>query len=352
MRWQAAAPISNGAAATPVAVAVAAPFEPMSVGGEVAGSGRPVILIPGLSCPGSVWAETVAHLSGMQTHVLTLSGFARRAIDQPLIATVRAELATYIRDRHLDHPIVIGHSMGGFLAYALAEAEPDLVGPVVIVDAGLALGSENGAVAMATQMRDSWLAMPHDKFAQTTRAFFSNMITDAGKLAWVSDEVVRSDQRTMANAFFDLMTTDLRPDAGKIHAPLLLVAADEFRIRPSSRRRPGDRREPERCDSPHSPLRDARRSRELVPRDRRLPGRASGRALTTPRQALIGELRQPAQVAARPGRAAREPYPGRTCSSAPPPSSPRSASSAPACRRLPVTTSFQVTTTTRRLMVW
>jgi hypothetical protein len=56
-----------------------AAFTPTSFGVEVSGAGRPVILIPGLGCPGSIWQATVAHLApAAQVHVLTLAGFAGR----------------------------------------------------------------------------------------------------------------------------------------------------------------------------------------------------------------------------------------------------------------------------------
>ncbi|MBC7510822.1 MAG: hypothetical protein H7320_19065 [Ferruginibacter sp.] len=41
----------------------------------VTGKGQPVILIPGFSCSGDVWKETVNHLKNKyQCHVLTLAG--------------------------------------------------------------------------------------------------------------------------------------------------------------------------------------------------------------------------------------------------------------------------------------
>src|SRR5262245_61908149 len=55
---------------------------------EVRGDGRPVILIPGLACPGAVWDGTVEHLRDHQTHALTLAGFAGQPrIDPPLMRT-------------------------------------------------------------------------------------------------------------------------------------------------------------------------------------------------------------------------------------------------------------------------
>ena len=47
---------------------------------QVTGTGRPILLIPGLASSGDTWTTTVAHLGGRFTcHVLTLAGFAGTA---------------------------------------------------------------------------------------------------------------------------------------------------------------------------------------------------------------------------------------------------------------------------------
>ncbi len=204
-----------------------APFEPTSFSVAVSGHGRPIILIPGLGCPGSVWSATVAHFADAETHVLTLAGFAGRPpIDAPLSATVRRELAAYIRDRHLDHPIVIGHSLGGFIALWLAEAEPELVGPTIAVDAPPALGSDPGSIAMAVQQGAQWKAMTRSDFADATRDMFLAMANDARTVTPVIAEVVRSDRRAFADAYVELFHTDLRADLPRIQARVLVVLAD------------------------------------------------------------------------------------------------------------------------------
>lgn len=217
---------SPPAASAPEAAAVA--FQPTAFGVTVAGRGRPVILIPCLGCPGSIWTPTVGHLgANVQTHVLTLSGFAGRpAIDKPLIATARAELAVYIRDRHLDHPIVIGHSLGGFLVYWLAATEPELVGPIVTVDQPPAIGAFPGALDDAGRQRDSWKQMAPKDFQDAVRGFFATMANEPARLEPLLREIVRSDQRSFADAYYELVATDLRPDLTKIKAPLLAIVAD------------------------------------------------------------------------------------------------------------------------------
>ena len=208
---------------------VEAPFEPTAFGVSVHGHGRPMILIPGLGCPGSLWDATVAHLDGYETHVVTLAGFAGQPpIDGPLGATARAELAAYIRDRKLDHPIIVGHSLGGFLAYWLAASEPELVGPTIVVDSAAALGGEDRDANVATgqQARDMWATATDDQFAAQVHDIFSQMSAAPDRLAPTLVEVMKSDRRALGDAIAEQYATDLRPELAKIRAPVLLVLAD------------------------------------------------------------------------------------------------------------------------------
>lgn len=212
----------------PVQVEARAAFEPTSFAVAVSGHGRAVILIPGLGCPGSVWDETVVHFGGrVETHVLSLAGFAGRPpIQGPLSSTVRDELAHYIRDRKLDHPVVIGHSMGGFIAYWLAETEPDLVGSLIVVDAAPAMAGDVKPGA-AKDITDGWRTATDTEFARGTREFFATMANDKVKLEPVIVAVARSDKRAFADAFDELFSTDIRSDLATIHVPTLIVLADD-----------------------------------------------------------------------------------------------------------------------------
>lgn len=219
-------------AATPVA----AGSEPRSFRVEVSGDGPPMILIPGLASSGETWATTVAHLGSRYTcHVLTLAGFAGvPPIEEPLLATVRVELAEYIAARHLERPIIVGHSLGGTLALGLAVDHPELVGAVVVVD-GLPFFA--GAQMQANTVEDAQPAIA------AMRVYMSTMTTaqydryvsagTATRFMAASDadhETIKrwsraSDPRTVGNAMADLYGIDLRADLARVQSPTLVLGS-------------------------------------------------------------------------------------------------------------------------------
>jgi N-formylmaleamate deformylase len=215
--------LGSSAAAAPPAFSVA-----------VSGHGPPVVLIPGLACGGDVWRTTVARYgAGHELHVLTLAGFAGQPVGEtPLLPAVRRELAAYIRAHHLVRPVVVGHSLGGFVALWLAATEPDLVGGVVVVDAVPFLpalmqpGATIDAVKpQADAMRTMLGALTPAQFAAQNRRSLDAMITAPRDVDAVAATSRRSDPKAVAEAMYEVMTTDLTPLLGKIRAPTLILAA-------------------------------------------------------------------------------------------------------------------------------
>jgi pimeloyl-ACP methyl ester carboxylesterase len=201
---------------------------------EVFGHGRPMILIPGYSSSGDTWKSTVAHFQDQYTcHVLTLAGFAGMPpIASPLLSTVRDDLTTYIRQNRLEKPVIIGHSLGGTLALELAARSPELVGPLVIVDAlpfmaGPAFQVKNlddakpGLAAMHAYM----LALTPEQYAENARsaASFKHMVTSSSDLELLKQWVLATDPRTAAEAMYELFSRDLRPELSNISAPTLVL---------------------------------------------------------------------------------------------------------------------------------
>ena len=200
---------------------------PTSFGVVVHGHGRPVILIPGLGCPASVWDGTVAHLAGdHEVHVIAMAGFAGRpAIDGPLSATVRVELARYIRDQHLDHPVIIGHSLGGFIAFWLAASEPELVGPTIIADAAPNMFAEADPRDVAASAAH-WRGLSAAQFPIAIAQYYGAMSNDRKLVDGLIAAAARSDQRAFVDALVEMARTDVRPQMKAITVPVLDIVAE------------------------------------------------------------------------------------------------------------------------------
>jgi pimeloyl-ACP methyl ester carboxylesterase len=199
--------------------------KPRTFVAKVSGTGRAVIFIPGLGCPGEMWDGTIAKLHGVQAHVLTLAGFAGLPpVKPPLAASVRKELIRYIRGNHLDHPIVVGHSLGGTIAYWVAETAPDLIGGAIVIDAGPALADTDPTTART--LRNMWAQAGDDELPEQVKSAYSGMVADPAHIAPFIDAIAKSDRQTMGDSIYELVKTDLRPQLAQIRAPLLLVLAD------------------------------------------------------------------------------------------------------------------------------
>ena len=202
---------------------------------KVTGHGRPMILIPGLASSGETWGTTVAHYRDRyECHVLTLAGFAGvPRIPAPMLDTVRENLADYIRKNKLDHPVIVGHSLGGFLALSLSSKYPDLPGKLVIVDAYPSLAAtmnpdisradiEKSAAMTAQYMR----SQDQDMYLRVVRSGVQTraMVTKDSDLERLIAWGLASDRTAVADAMFEMMSADLRSDVERIQSPTLVMA--------------------------------------------------------------------------------------------------------------------------------
>ena len=200
-------------------------FEPTAFTVRVTGSGRAVIFIPGLACPGEVWNDTVERLGDeVQSHVITLAGFGdSKPVKPPLLAKARRELVRYIRSNRLKDPIVVGHSLGGFLAYWLGASAPDVVGGLVIVDAAPKYFANDGR---ARVLRNTWAQSGDDERPRALRRVFSGMTRNAKRIEPYIALIASSDRQTIGDSIFEMVKIDIREDLEAITAPVLLVLAD------------------------------------------------------------------------------------------------------------------------------
>ncbi|HYP09733.1 MAG TPA: alpha/beta hydrolase, partial [Bryobacteraceae bacterium] len=198
--------------------------KPRSFYVEVRGSGQPMILIPGLSSSPEVWKETVDRYKGRyECHLITVAGFmGKPRIEAPFLETVQRDLAAYIREKKLNKPVLLGHSLGGFVALRIAAAEPNLPGKVVIVDSVpyLALTMNpaikpEAAKAMGDMMRTRVLNAPSGGNINWVKGMATKPEDHERIAAWGN----QSDPRAVGDAMYEMFTTDLREEIGAITAP-------------------------------------------------------------------------------------------------------------------------------------
>ncbi len=205
---------------------------------EVVGAGPDVILIPGLGSSREVWRSTADRLKAThRVHLVQLAGFAGepwRHGAGPFIAPEVEELGRYIAEAGLERPAVIGHSMGGLSGLLLAQAHPERVGRLMIVDAlpfysamfGPQVTAEQAA-PFAAQARAMILGADEAAFRAQQTQTAAGLARDEATRERIVEWSLASDRQALAGAMAEVMTTDARPDLAAMTTPVTaLYAAD------------------------------------------------------------------------------------------------------------------------------
>lgn len=200
------------------------------------GTGPDVVLIPGLASHRDVWAGVADSLDDRyRLHLVQVNGFAGFApganADGPVSAPVAEEVARYIRESGLTRPAVIGHSMGGTIGMMLAARHSESVGRLMIVDMtpfmGMMFGppaaTPEGLRSVADGMRDTILAQP----IGSSTSMIEQMVATMTRMPAMRDVLVQnardSHRPTIANAFHELIATDMRPELSRITVPVTVL---------------------------------------------------------------------------------------------------------------------------------
>ncbi len=214
-------------------------FEAGSVHVDQYGSGSPaLVLIPGLTDSGAVWATTVARYQATHTiYVLTLPGFGgRKPIAAPMLDTVASDIAAFLP--RANKPVLIGHSLGGFLAIKLAEADSDLIRGAIAIDG---LPVFDGFDKLTPQTRAAIAARVGGRLAQQTQSQFESaereQVSYMTMPANVNTAMTFSQGANMAATatyLQEMLAADLRPDLSKVTVPLLEIGPFDATIDPQA----------------------------------------------------------------------------------------------------------------------
>ncbi|MCS6926087.1 MAG: alpha/beta hydrolase [Candidatus Binatia bacterium] len=195
---------------------------------EEAGSGEPpLLLVHGWTCDHTYLAPQFAYFR--QTHrvvAVDLRGHGQSDKPQhPYTMETFADDLVWICDRlGIRTPVVIGHSMGGVIAVALAVTAPDLPAAVVALDSPL-VPSQTLLATVAPVRQGLW--GPHYRAVQ--RQFVSDFLflptDDPQRKAQIVEAMSASPQHVMASAFEHVLSFDTAAAVAQCAVPLLVLFA-------------------------------------------------------------------------------------------------------------------------------
>ncbi len=198
------------------------------------GSGaKTIVFIPGLASGPWTWYEQIARFSPSYTvYAITLPGFDGRPAtsESDLLSAFTRDFWAMLAQRHIDKPVIVGHSLGGTLSILLAEQHPERLAGIVAVD-GLpvfpaAAQSTPAQRASTAKTIEAQLApMPHDGFVQYERNYMATIgTTDASFAPVLGDLVAKSDPKAVGAWAAADLNADLRPGLSKITIPFEEIA--------------------------------------------------------------------------------------------------------------------------------
>lgn len=203
---------------------------------EVIGHGQPILLIPGLMSDGRVFTELSTVLATQyQLHIINIAGFGstpKVAIQS--LQQVKQQLLTYIKNKQLNKPAIVGHSLGGFLAFWLASEKPNDIGPIISIDGLPFIGpvftqSNSSTVAdlaeQAKAINAFYNNMSSDQLVQQTRFGINRQASSQTSQDLIIKMASTSDPKTIGSAIYTLLSHDLRNTISNIQQPVLLIGA-------------------------------------------------------------------------------------------------------------------------------
>jgi len=201
---------------------------------EVRGEGTPVILLHGFPMNHSVWkifATTLAQKYKVYTP--DLPGFGQSQLLSPLtLDTVAVRLTQWFTENKINKAVLIGHSLGGYVALAMVEKNPQLF-------SGLGL-FHSTALADTAEKKESRTKTVEFINKNGVLAFTSNFIQglfadpNHTAIASVKDITVKSAEETVIA--YTLAMRD-RPDRQQVlksfEHPILLLGGEKDQGIPS-----------------------------------------------------------------------------------------------------------------------
>lgn len=204
---------------------------------SVSGTGRPVVLIPGLFGSRFGFRNVVPLLTAAGYRVIVIEplgiGSSARPEDGDYSLTAQAHrLAAVLDTLRVRDAVVVAHSLGASMAYRLAYWRPDLVGGIVSLEGGPAESAATPSFRRAMRFAP-WIKW-FGGIGRIRGKIRKSLVAASGDTSWVTDSVVAAytagaaaDLDGTLKAFLRMAQSHererLAPHLEEIHCPVRLL---------------------------------------------------------------------------------------------------------------------------------
>ena len=197
---------------------------------HIPAAGRPMVLLHGWCCDHSFFENQTRHFAARGHRVIVPDLCGHGASDAPLrtysIESFADDIAWLCGELGLQEPILVGHSMGGIIAFDIAVRYPGLASAIIMLDAAIVLPKPAHAAIPAFLT-----ALQGTDYRKALRDFVNAALfiqtDDVARSQSITEAMCRTAQHVMLSAFKGLRDYDPRVDPAGVTLPCLYIAADE-----------------------------------------------------------------------------------------------------------------------------
>ena len=182
-----------------------------------------IVLIHGLGASNDIWHELTPYLAGsFNLFFYELHGHGQTPpLRNPSINEEAAALHTWIEEKELIYPTLVGHGMGGMIAMQYAFDHPADVQRLIVIDAGpRQLASDEQKAEVARALLDDYDRFVASHFIDVSPS------TEVNEMA--VDMALRTDSATFASLLLSSFDWDLSEMLPRQSVPMLVIGSQSF----------------------------------------------------------------------------------------------------------------------------
>lgn len=197
---------------------------------SVEGSAPPIVFIHGWCCDWTFFAPQAAYFSNLGHRVILPDLRGHGLSDKPEqpypIEVFSDDIVWMCRELNLNRPILVGHSMGGIIAFDIAARYPNLPSAIAMLDAAIVLPDAARAVIPGFLKR-----LRGPDYASAMRDLVGSVFfipsDDPARKAYILDRMAQAPQHVMSAAYGGLADYAADKTPNRVAVPALYIVADE-----------------------------------------------------------------------------------------------------------------------------